>query len=322
MVKPKSKVSSALELNKVTVVVTVFNESATIDSLIASLKSQTLTPNEVIVVDGESTDGTYQKLQSLAKSWPILKIFKRQGNRSVGRNLAIANSKFQIIAITDAGCQPDPDWLENIIAPFSNPDVKIVSGYYRGLAKTVFQKCLIPYVLVMPDKAEKYEFFPSTRSMAMRKEVWQKSEGFPENLFHNEDFAYAHKLKKLGYQFTFASKAVVGWFPRTTLKSAAWMFLRFAIGDIQSGILRRKVKFLVIRYWAFLFFVFLSFEIPWLFKPLSLICFAYLAWAIAKNYKYVKHVGAFFWLPVLQITADITVLFGSLVGLLSRSTLK
>ena len=160
----------------------------------------------------------------------------------------MSKTKADIIAFTDAGCIPESDWLVELIKPFSTPGVEVVSGYYRGLPENVFQKCLVPYVLVMPDQI-KGEFFPSTRSMAMRKGVGL----FDEKLEHNEDYAFAHTLKKKGLEFYFAPQAVVDWKPRKDFKSAAWMFLRFAIGDAQAGILRPKVKLLFLRYYLFFF---------------------------------------------------------------------
>src|SRR3989304_5005146 len=216
----------------VSVVITVLNEEKTIDGLLQSLQNQTYSPSEVIVVDGGSSDGTLTKLKNFSAKWKQLKTLSVSGNRSVGRNLAAKQSRGKIIAFTDAGCVPEKNWLSELIKPFSDSNVQVVSGYYRGLSQNIFQKCLIPYVLVMPDKAEQEEFFPATRSMAIRKWAWNKSGGFDIGLSHNEDYAYAHKLKKLGFSFTFAPKAIVNWLPRKNLKQAAWMFFRSVLARI------------------------------------------------------------------------------------------
>jgi hypothetical protein len=42
----------------------------------------------------------------------------------------------------------------------------------------------------------------------------------------------------------------------------------------------------------------------------------YLAWAISKNVRYAPQ--GWYWLPVLQLTADVSVMAGSLVGWLRR----
>jgi cellulose synthase/poly-beta-1,6-N-acetylglucosamine synthase-like glycosyltransferase len=270
------------------------------------------------MVDGGSADETLSLLKKYSQKHSLVKVFQAPGNRAVGRNFGVSKAGGKIIAFTDSGCIPRADWLEKLVRPFSDPAVKIVSGYYRGLAKNIFQKCLVPYVLVMPDAAGKTEFFPATRSMAIRKGVFQNSGGFDDNLYHNEDYAFAHKLKTLGFTFYFAPDAVVDWEPRKNLRSAAWMFMRFAIGDIQAGIYRPKVKLLAIRYLIFLFLIFLALEIPELFWLVGFLAGVYIIWSISKNFRYVKDIRAFYWLPVIQITADISVLFGTIMGLLLK----
>ncbi len=288
---------------KVAVVVTVLNESETIGVLLGALRRQTTRPAEVVIVDGGSVDGTWEVLRKTRG----IKAYRQLGNRSVGRNFGVTKTTSPIIAFTDAGCIPQPNWLEELVKPFTDSNVAVVSGYYKGLSNSVFEKCLVPYVLVMPDQI-RGEFFPSTRSMAMRKGVGL----FDAKLSHNEDHAFAIALKKRGLEFYFAPKAVVGWQPRKNLREAAWMFMRFAIGDAQAGILRPKVKLLALRYYLFFFLVFLS---SWAWVLLI----PYLIWAVGKNYKYVRDIQALFWLPVLQVISDIMVLFGTLVGLLSRA---
>ncbi len=302
---------------KISIVVTVFNEQDTISGLLTALFNQTVKAFEIIVVDGRSTDKTLEILKKFTPPLKVrggqgelLKVLIKYGNRSQGRNIGVIKAQGQIIAFTDAGCIPESNWLEEIIKPFSNKKVDVVSGYYKGLPKNIFQTCLVPYVLVMPDKIGS-EFLPSTRSMAITKKLFLSSGGFDEKLWHNEDYAFAHKLKNMSVNFYFAPKAIVGWLPRKDLKSAAWMFLRFAIGDAQAGILRPKVKNMAIRYYIFFFLFFIN---HWF----GLLIIPYLLWAIVKNYKYVKNIGALFWLPVLQLTSDTCVLFGTLVGLLSR----
>ncbi len=284
---------------RVTVVVTVLNEIGYIKFLVDSLKKQT---KKVIIVDGGSTDGTWEYLQKQRG----IKAIQKVGNRSVGRNFGMSKTNAKIICFTDAGCIPEPNWLKELAKPFADPKVQVVSGYYKGLSKNVFEKCLVPYVLVMPDQI-RGEFFPSTRSMAMRKGVGL----FDEKLSHNEDFAFANLLKKRGIEFYFAPKAIVGWFPRKNLRQAAWMFMRFAIGDAQAGILRPKVKLLALRYYLFFFLIFIN---HWF----VLLAIPYVIWSIFKNFKYVKDLRALYWLPVLQISSDIMVLFGTIVGLLSK----
>ena len=58
-------------MSAVSVIATVLNEAEDIDGLVSSLIHQTLEPAEIIIVDGGSTDGTWERLQADAEYTPI-----------------------------------------------------------------------------------------------------------------------------------------------------------------------------------------------------------------------------------------------------------
>ncbi len=284
---------------KVSIVVTVLNEEKTINELLDVLVGFKV---EIIIVDGGSTDETVER----CKKYKGVKVIVGKYNRSEGRNIGVTAARGEIVAFTDAGCVPEKDWLIEL----TKTKDEVVAGYYRGLPQNIFEKCLVPYVLVMPDRVGS-EFLPSTRSMAISKKLFLSMGGFDPLLDTSEDFEFANRLKKAGVKIHFAKDAIVGWYPRKNLKSAAWMFLKFAVTDIYAGIMRPKVKLLILRYYLYFFLLFLNY---WL----SLLIVPYLVWAIIKNYKYVRDWRAIYWLPVIQLTADCMVIFGTVMGLLSR----
>lgn len=306
-----------------TFVATVFNEEKNIKSLLESLFSQSKFPDEIIIVDGGSTDNTVSEISSFkfpksATNAKIKLLFKK-GNISVGRNEAIKSADNEVIVCSDAGCILDKDWIKNIIKPFENKNVDVVAGYYKGNAKTIFQKCLVPYVLVMPDKVDASNFLPATRSMAFKKSIWKKMGGFDEKISYSEDYAFAKKLKKNKANIVFAKKAVVSWVPRDNFGSAFLMFYRFAKGDVESRILRPKVVLIFLRYLIGLFLIifYITFKSQTILNILYLMLFLYILWSIIKNYKYVKKIGAILFLPLLQIESDIAVMLGTIRGLFS-----
>ncbi len=314
---------------KASLVITVLNEEQTIDRLLLSIFNQTRLPDEIVIVDGGSRDGTVTKVKNSTLRLPFdsfefaqdkfaqgrrsgqeLKIFIRPGNRAQGRNYGISQAKNDIIAITDAGCELDKNWFKNITKPFTDPTVDVASGYYSYKANSIFQKCLVPYVLVMPDKLNAKEFLPSTRSMAIRKSVWNEAGGFPKEYPLNEDYVFALRLRKMRKRFHFAKNAIVYWLPRENLKKSFLMFYYFAKGDIQAGIIRPKVVFIFARYIIGAGIITAS--------SANFLLFIYFFWAIMKNYRYVNDLRAVFILPVLQITADIAVMMGSMTGFMRR----
>src|SRR4051794_37350657 len=135
--------------HKVSFITTVFNEATTIQQFLNSLFTQTKMPDEIIIVDGGSTDQTVAKIKDLRLK---IKDFKgkfiisiKKGNRSVGRNEAIKHATGDIIVCSDSGNILDEGWIKNITKPFKDKKVDVVSGYYKGRARNAFQKSVIPF---------------------------------------------------------------------------------------------------------------------------------------------------------------------------------
>lgn len=307
---------------KVTFIATVFNEEKNVKFLLESLFSQTKFPDEIIIVDGGSTDNTVSEISSFkfpeSAANARIKLLFKKGNRSVGRNEAIKNSSNEIIVCSDAGCILDKNWIKNIVNPFADKDIDVVAGYYEGKSENVFQKCLIPYVLIMPDKVDANNFLPATRSMAFKKSIWEKVKGFPEKFSNNEDYVFAKKLEKNKAKIVFEKKAIVYWIPRNNFKDTFIMFYRFAKGDAESKIFRPKISLIFLRYTIGLFLVifYLIFKSEIILNAILILILLYILWSIVKNYKYVKKNAAILYLPLLQITSDIAVIIGTIRGFL------
>lgn len=309
---------------RVSFITTVFNEENSIVEFLDSVFKQSRMPDEIVIVDGGSRDKTVnrikkQELRIKNKSIKFKLIIKK-GNRSVGRNEAIRQASGDIIACSDSGNILDKNWIKNIIKPFSDKKTDVAAGYYRAKAENIFQKCLTPYVLVMPDQVNDKEFLPATRSVAFSKSIWEKSGGFDERLSHNEDYAFATKLRKIGAKIVFCKDAIVNWIPRKNLKDTFVMFFRFAYGDIEANILRTKVILLFARYLLAFYLVFLSVfykSLPGIIL-VGFLTVIYLIWAVYKNYRYINNIHALYLLPAIQFTADFAVVSGSTAGFFKR----
>ncbi|MCK5259086.1 MAG: glycosyltransferase, partial [Thermoplasmatales archaeon] len=111
------------------VVIAVKNEIKYIKRCLESIFNQEFDGKyEVIVVDGMSTDGTYESLEKLQKKYDF-KLFKNPRiNAAAGRNIGINNSNGKYIAFVDGDAIPAHDWLIQIKKVFEKKNVAGVGG--------------------------------------------------------------------------------------------------------------------------------------------------------------------------------------------------
>lgn len=228
----------------VSVIATVLNEAEDIDRLLASLMRQTLPAAEVVIVDGGSTDGTWERLQSARTKYPNLvairdescKLPNSPGPISRGRNVAIAAAHSEVVACVDAGCRYDPDWLERLSASIRKGDAEYALGgsCLDPEHRTIWDVASAPFfgVKLNPDAKTKS---CTARSMAFRKELWQRVGGFPEDILLGEDTVFDMKARALVTP-NFAERAKALYGPRFTLKSAVRQLARYALSDGIAGV--------------------------------------------------------------------------------------
>src|SRR5438309_1209372 len=108
--------SGERQASQVSLVITVLNEVDSLPELLDSIAAQTRSPDEIVVVDGGSTDGTVAALQRWTSAHPRARILSAPGaNIAIGRNLAIAHARGDVIAVTDAGVRLAPNWLASLL---------------------------------------------------------------------------------------------------------------------------------------------------------------------------------------------------------------
>lgn len=228
----------------VSVIATVLNEVDEIPSLVASLVDQILIPAEVIIVDGGSTDGTWEWLLNTRSRYPTLvpirdescNLKQSPGPIARGRNVAIAAATSDTIACADAGCTYRPDWLANLTAAILSGSAEYAVGgsCIDPASSTVWDIASAPFfgVKLNPNEPTKS---CTARSMAFRKSLWQSVGGFPETVLLGEDTLFdALVRRRVAPNFVECAKAFYR--PRHTLRSALSQLASYAAADGALGI--------------------------------------------------------------------------------------
>lgn len=194
---------------KVSVVIPVYNEEKYIKNCLDSLTKQVEKPDEIIVVDNNSTDKTIE----LVKKFKNIKIIKEtiQG-MTPARNAGFNQSKYEIIAKCDADSTLSADWIKNIKDDFSrDPSIAAVSMPIKLNDIGFVGRSTIPFYI--------YMFIPTLMTgfyyligpgYAIKKTVWNKikDEICLDDKKVHEDIDLSFHLKKHGKIFHDGKNAV------------------------------------------------------------------------------------------------------------------
>lgn len=184
----------ASEVFSLSVIVPVRNMARTIRDLMESLMHLDYPRDklEIIVVDGDSKDGT----RDIVQEYPFRLIQQEGRGLNAARNTGIKYSTGEIIAYTDGDCVVPSDWAKAIVANFRDPGVGFVGGTMEGYDKNEALSNYMDETLfrVTPGFQFRVEGtdlrllqFPAGANMAFRRSALARVDFFDENIFYGFD---------------------------------------------------------------------------------------------------------------------------------------
>lgn len=201
--------------DNITILVAVLNKKDTIKSCVESLLKLDSAPNRIMIVDGSSTDGTYEILQEYKNK---IDLFQFKTGLSARLNWALDQIQTEYVALTDADCVVSPDWLDELIKGFEEKNVIATAGYCgtpKGLS-------LLP-TLIGLELENRFKRFPKyidrapTMNLCLKTDVAKKVR-FDEKQGVGVETDFGYRLTKLG-KMVYMPKAKVFHYHRSTLKN-------------------------------------------------------------------------------------------------------
>jgi glycosyltransferase involved in cell wall biosynthesis len=113
---------------KVSIVIPVYNEEATIGKVVARVASLPF-PKEIIVVDDRSTDGTFEVLAQVA-DLEGMRVIRHEQNQGKGAALrtGFENATGCVVVVQDADLEYDPRDIPGLLVPILHEEADIVYG--------------------------------------------------------------------------------------------------------------------------------------------------------------------------------------------------
>ena len=204
----------------ISVIIPTLNAESCIKSLIESLISQSLRPNEIIIVDSESDDKTVE----IAKSFQIVKVIqikRAEFNHGGTRDMALKQSRGDyVVFMTQDAVPANNILLENLILPFESdekiavttarqlprkdakPAEKLIREFNYPAQSSIRTKEDIPHLGIKT-------FFTSDVCSAYRRSIYEELGGFEKDLKTSEDMMYAAKAINRFYSICYENDAKV-----------------------------------------------------------------------------------------------------------------
>lgn len=213
-------------MSKVTVIIPTYNGARFIGEALESVFAQTQPPEEIIVVDDASTDGTPELVEQIANGSPVplrlIPMKKNSGGPARPLNIGFREAKSDVIAILEQDDQAVPDRLERELAALELfPQASLVTG--RVVMNAGGRDADMPPWFKRPDlgvagicalKAEKdmflFErkaafrallqdnFLVTNSTICLRRRTWTKAGGFDEGLRVASDLDFGFRGTALG----------------------------------------------------------------------------------------------------------------------------
>ncbi len=183
----------------VSLVIPAYNDERYLRAALDSVAAQTILPDEVIVVDNNSTDGT----AAVAVSYPFVRLI-RETQQGVGfaSHAGFLAAKYELIARIDADTVLEPNWVETALQYFADHDgVAAITGkcdfYDFPLKRLLWAGHTFAYEYLQGVIAGTSTLWGS--NMVVRKSAWDAAVSKQPVPSINEDIDMSLKLHSQGY---------------------------------------------------------------------------------------------------------------------------
>ncbi len=193
------------------IVIPVFNDQDYLEICLKAIAGQTIMPDEVIVVDNNSTD----KSVAVAKSFPFVKIVRAHKQGVLfARNVGFNGVGSEIIGRIDADTVLPPRWVERVIKTFEKDrSIAAVTGPVN------YYDMPFPISNYKPDHLMRrsiYNWSPKSpflfgSNMAIRTKVWRSLKpSFCSDTYMHEDLDLAIHLYRNGNKIFYTKDLLAG----------------------------------------------------------------------------------------------------------------
>lgn len=194
----------------------VYDSKETLDKAILSILNQSYDKFELIIVDDHSTDGSYEISKKYTNKYKNIRLIRMEKNFGAPHcmNIGVKNSKYIWVGIIDSDAIEPKNWLE-IVTDNMQEGIDVIGGkcsYERDECKSYFKK--VYYFIETHPKSLKNEIYDKKNykepkimgsNFFFKKEVFNKNNGFDENIRAGYDRLFLCEAIENGYRVNYVS---------------------------------------------------------------------------------------------------------------------
>ncbi|MBO4371148.1 MAG: glycosyltransferase [Paludibacteraceae bacterium] len=124
----------------VSVIVAVRNEADHIDHLIGCIRQQSYGFVQLVVVDDNSTDGTYEQLQAYAEAGDVCLLRAQGAGKKQALAQGVSAAEGDILIFTDADCTMGPDWIATHVGLLHQTGAALSVGLVRTQGGSMLER--------------------------------------------------------------------------------------------------------------------------------------------------------------------------------------
>jgi glycosyltransferase involved in cell wall biosynthesis len=239
--------NQTLPPTQVSVIIPCYNEVATIQPLLDALYDQTYPRQamEVVISDGDSTDGTQAAIERWQSTHPDLRvtvIVKPSRGIPAALNIALKAAKGTIIVRLDAHSKPNPEYVARSVEALEAGKAENVGGVWdiqpgneRRIARSIAAAAGHP--IGVGDARYRYTdqagYVDTVPFGAFHRDLLDRIGMFDETLLTNEDYEFNTRVQQSGGRIWLDPGIRSAYMARDTLGALAKQYWRYGYWKVQ-----------------------------------------------------------------------------------------
>jgi glycosyltransferase involved in cell wall biosynthesis len=214
----------------------VLNEAKHLSAAVAEILAQQVSvPIELVLALGPSTDQTNQIAEKLAQADSRIKLVTNPtGKTAAALNLAIAQSKYEVIVRVDGHSLLTPNYIQIALNVLAETGADVVGGVMAATGRTRFEKAVAAAMRsalgVGPARFHTGGGAGETKTVYLgvfKRSAIDRVGGYDETFIRAQDWEMNYRIRQTGGKVWFDPRLEVTYRPRSSIKLLAKQYFEY-----------------------------------------------------------------------------------------------